>query len=208
MVDVAAPVVGARERRKRQVSETIERIAVDLALELGMEGATVEKICERALISHRTFYNYFPSKEAAVFGGGPQPSPQGLEAFRRGTSPDVLGDLLDLMSATALAQEQGPELFRDRQRLLRRDPQLAAKAAPKFDRVVDELNELVRDRLTRMGQDSELHDRAAMIVALALAVVQRAFQMQLEADPDADPRAVLQNSISLARRILTEGQKR
>ena len=205
----AAPPLGARDLRKRAVGGSIERIAVDLALELGSDGVTVDMICERALISHRTFYNYFPTKEAAIFGSGPQPVPEGLEAFRHGTSRDVMNDLLDLLSASAFPQGEPTELFRDRARLIQKEPQLALKAAPKFDQFFVELTELTLDRLTNMfpapERLPELRDRAGMTVALATAVMKRAFQTQLEAADDADPRAVLDSSISLARRILTEG---
>ena len=201
--------VGARERRKRAVAASIERIAVDLALDLGLDHVTVEMICERALISHRTFYNYFPTKEAAVFGPGPQPTAELIAAFRNGTSRDVVGDLLDLLAATAFADVGQEELFRDRRRLLKQEPQLAVKATPKFERFLAELTDLTLARLTGMDPSAEptadLRERASMIVALATAVMQRSLQTQLEAADDSDPRAVLDHSIRLARSILSEG---
>jgi AcrR family transcriptional regulator len=211
-LDAAAAPVGARQRRKRAVSASIERIAVDLALELGVDGVTIEMICDRALISHRTFYNYFPTKEAALFGALPEPSPERLSAFRDGTSPDVLGDLLELLAATAFSGEEQERLFRDRGRLLKKEPQLVLRAVPKSDKFFAQLTELTLDRLTGMARSAEpvpdLRDRAAMVVTLATAVMHRSLQMQMEADDDTTPRAVLDHSISLARQILSEGQKR
>ena len=209
---VSAAPVGARERRKRVIAASVERIAVDLALELGIDGVTVEMICDRALISHRTFYNYFPSKEAALFGALPEPSPERLAAFRAGTSPDVLGDLLELLAATAFLDEEQERLFRDRGRLLKQEPQLVLKAAPKSDKFFAQLTELTLDWLTCMARTSDptpdLRDRASMAVTIATAVMHRSLQMQLEADDTTTPRAVLDHSISLARQILSEGQNR
>jgi AcrR family transcriptional regulator len=207
---VAAPL-GARERRKIEMSAAIERIAVELALEIGADSVTVEMICERALLSHRSFYNYFPTKEAALFGSGPRPTARMLDDFRNGTSTDVVGDLLDLLARTVVSDSGAPELFLARRRLLQRDPSLALKAMPKLDAFVIELTDLTLDRLRRMGRGAvatpELHDEAAMIVALANAVMQRSMHAQIEADDDTDPRAVLDQSMALARRILSEGRK-
>ena len=198
--------MGLRERRKQAVFTAVERIAVDLALEVGVEQVTIEAICERALISNRTFYNYFSSKEAAMFGTEPQPSHADLEAFRAGTSEDIVGDLLELFAKT-VAADSDPELFRDRRRLLKQDHALALRVAPKS---FSALTDLTLDRLRAMQpftSESDLSDEAAMIVALTTAVMQRSMHAQLEADDDTEPRAVLDHSIALARRVLSKGQK-
>ena len=202
-----------RDRRRRATSAAIERIALDLALEHGSDGTTVEMICERALISHRTFYNYFPSKEAAVLGPGPEPRAERLTAFRDATTPTVLDDLLDLLSATAFDGEHQERMFRDRQRLIRQEPELLARLAPVIDRHLEDLTDLTLERLRRssaptVDDPAGLRERAAMTVALAATIMRRSLQAQLEADDETDPRAVLDHSVRLARHILTEGQDR
>lgn len=57
-----------RERKKRETELAIERAATGLALEVGHTAVTVAAICERADISRSTFFNYMPSREAAIFG--------------------------------------------------------------------------------------------------------------------------------------------
>lgn len=59
---------GLRERKRRQVQNAIELAAVQLALELGHTEVTVAEICERAEVSRSTFFNYMPTREAAIFG--------------------------------------------------------------------------------------------------------------------------------------------
>ena len=66
MVEDAAP--GRRERKRRETDDAISRAAVDLALEYGYEKVTIEQICERADVSRSTFFNYFPSRDAAIIG--------------------------------------------------------------------------------------------------------------------------------------------
>jgi AcrR family transcriptional regulator len=55
-----------RERRKRELQERILDAGTELFSELGYDLTTLEQICERADVSRRTFYNYFPSKQHLV----------------------------------------------------------------------------------------------------------------------------------------------
>ncbi|MBB3663975.1 MULTISPECIES: TetR family transcriptional regulator [Prauserella salsuginis group] len=57
---------GLRETKRVQTRLALCRAAVDLATEAGgTEEVTVEAIAERAQTSRRTFFNYFPTKDAA-----------------------------------------------------------------------------------------------------------------------------------------------
>ncbi|WP_460344892.1 TetR/AcrR family transcriptional regulator [Actinoallomurus acanthiterrae] len=58
---------GLRERKKTETREALRAAAIRLFLEHGPSAVTVNDICEAARVSRRTFFNYFESKEAAVF---------------------------------------------------------------------------------------------------------------------------------------------
>jgi len=61
-------IPGLRERKRRDTENRIELAAVRGALERGFAAVTVDEICEEAVISRSTFFNYFPSRDAAIVG--------------------------------------------------------------------------------------------------------------------------------------------
>lgn len=69
----------------------------------GLSGFTIEEVCEPAGISRRTFFNYFPSKEAAVIGSPPDilESPAMARFMAAGVadgriSPTLLEDMVEI----------------------------------------------------------------------------------------------------------------
>lgn len=119
---------GLRERKKQRTRETIVRVAMDLFAERGFEGTTIHDIAAGAEIAPRTFFGYFPSKEAVVFhdfdaafvdfSNRLNARPAGVTAFDA-----MRAWLLDWLEARAGALEAEDAA---RRRLVRATPALAA----------------------------------------------------------------------------------
>lgn len=56
-----------REQKKAETRTQILRVAHELFHERGFEATTIDDICSALPISKRTFFRYFPDKEALVF---------------------------------------------------------------------------------------------------------------------------------------------
>ena len=68
----APPPASLRERKKLATRRELRRDALRMIAERGYSNVTVEEIAEAANVSPRTFFNYFPTKEAALFGADPE----------------------------------------------------------------------------------------------------------------------------------------
>jgi AcrR family transcriptional regulator len=64
---MTAPPTSLRERKKRKTRQALIDNGMRLFAEQGFEATTVDQIAELTEVSQRTFFRYFPAKEAVVF---------------------------------------------------------------------------------------------------------------------------------------------
>lgn len=204
--------VGLRERKRRATSRSIQVTVLDLAAERGLEQVTVDEISRVANISPRTFFNYFPSKEAAMVGENPlQVEPQLIEAFVRGDAgDDVFAGLLELMQHMALLGTTDRELHQRRRQVLRDYPELfAIKVAGMrgFEALLADAVErrLAEDRARSESTPSSaepLAARARLTALVAIATMRHAFTLWAEGADDESLSEKLDESFSLLGRVL------
>src|SRR6202042_1267121 len=115
-MQVAEPPVSLRERKKLATRRLLRRAALELVGERGLANVTVEDIAEAAEVSPRTFFNYFPSKEAVLFGGDPDRAAQ----LRERVATRAPGEPAIAVLRAVLAQDA--EEMADERRSLGGDP--------------------------------------------------------------------------------------
>jgi AcrR family transcriptional regulator len=177
--------LGLRERKRLATRRAIERAVLTLSLERGYEKVTVDDISHAADISPRTFFNYFPSKEAAVIGELPAlPGAGELEEFLgAGSRGEPLMDgLRDLLIAAAdndhSAQER--DLHEMRRELLKTDPQLFALRMATMKHFEEEFNSIIERRVALdhpelAASPDRLRSRARLYGGVAIAAMRHAW---------------------------------
>jgi AcrR family transcriptional regulator len=175
-VQAGEPRASLRERKKLATRRTLRRVALDLVAEHGLANVTVEQIAEAADVSPRTFFNYFPSKEAAVIGADPDRVTTLRERVVREAPGEPALDALRVVmteEAQAVADELGelggdPADWLRRMREARADPHLRAAQAAQMSMVERFIAEGLAERL---GADPERDPYPVLLAATATGVL-------------------------------------
>jgi AcrR family transcriptional regulator len=139
---------GLRERKKQRTRERIVEAAMSLFAERGYHATTIPDIAAAADVAPRTFFSYFPSKEAVVFHDLDRDL-EGLASALRDRLPgetafDALRRWIDAVFDRAMGNADEALL---RKRLCREDEGLANFQAGILARVHELLLEAVADDL-------------------------------------------------------------
>ena len=195
-----------REIKHQETSLRIERSAVDLVLQNGFDGVTVDMICEASGISQRTFFNYFKTKDAAVIGAEPPKIDEAqARAFIATDGPDLLAEVLDLVVSSSLAGSPDEKLLTDRLRLFEQNPQLLLKQMDRMNRITTELSELIYLRIKReagpIATDADVHDKADLLTHAMLGVLRYMANWWITSD-EPNSAASLEHTVRLLRSTL------
>ena len=200
---------GLRERKRAATREAIERAALSLALEHGYEHVTVDMICGASMVSQRTFFNYFGSKEGVILGGTPpMPTDEEIDTFARATGSNLLADFVTLITSSLLKREPDADLFNARRMLITRTPELVTKEAARLGGLEDQFVGIILARYEVQGRSlaahPELEDEARMVVALTTGVLHYVRRRWASSPAGASTRDLLRSSIELVHRITND----
>lgn len=170
-----AEIPGRRQASVAKTTAAIERAAVALAIEHGYGDLTVDMICEAAGISQRTFFNHFPTKDAAILGrDSPSVDERAARAFIVSDGP-LLPEAVGLVRPTGSAD---PELFARRVQVISQAPVLLAREMERLTGIEGDIREIVALRLQREARDAgdtvdaaELAERAAVVTSILAGVM-------------------------------------
>ena len=159
---------GLRERKKQRTREQIIEAAMRLFAERGYQATTIADIANAADVAPRTFFSYFPSKEAVVFHSVDRNLEALASALRNRlpgeTAFDALRRWIDAMFDEWMAE--GDEALL-RKRLCREDEGLANFEGGMTARIQELLLGAIADDL------DEPHDalRPRLVAAAAMAAL-------------------------------------
>jgi AcrR family transcriptional regulator len=143
--------LGLRERKRIATRRSIQLAAIGLVADNGLERLTIDEIGRVADISPRTFFNYFPTKEAALIGDTPtMPTSEAVDSFvSAGPAESVLHGIAELLIEGSENVAEDHELTQRRREVLKHHPQLFAMRMLTMKSFEEELRLVVAQRLKR-----------------------------------------------------------
>ncbi|MGP0222710.1 TetR/AcrR family transcriptional regulator [Paenarthrobacter sp. NCHU4564] len=199
---------GLRERKRAATRQAITTVARSLTADHGLNGYTVEEVCQEAGISRRTFFNYFHSKEDAVIGAfSDDLPPDALESFNRDPrrrKDSISGTLLaalyrltlDLVERSTISRAEVHQLIA----AIKAEPQLLGRMTLEGEAKEQQFTELIA---AREGLSPD-HPEIVMAAAVFGAVSKKTAQQFFSQDNTRPYRELLDQNLAAARNLFSQ----
>ncbi|MCU1448983.1 MAG: transcriptional regulator, TetR family [Acidimicrobiales bacterium] len=153
-----------RERKKVSTRHRVRAVALELFLRQGYAATRLEDIADAAEVSVRTFYRYFPSKDALLFSGFEDALPALCEAIRRrDTTLPVLQSLREAVAGAADVMDSVSDVLKYIWVIGADDRVIQARAAEEIVRWRNGFAAAIAEQTS-----VPVHDRGLQIVATAV----------------------------------------
>ncbi|MEU5258419.1 helix-turn-helix domain-containing protein [Amycolatopsis sp. NPDC021455] len=144
-------------------ADRLRKAALELYAEHGYDAVTITQIAERAGITRRSYFRYFPDKREVLFAGSEQLPPAVAEAVlaaEEGESPlrTVLAALADVGTRITQAVDPSPE----RRAVIAATPELRERERSKTAAITT----AIQDALEQRGTRPELAKPAAQVATI------------------------------------------
>lgn len=198
--------MGLQEKKER-TKLTIQRKAIDLTLERGLAGFTMQELADASDVSRSTLFNYFPGKVDAVLGvsktngAGAAELERMLDDLLVAATP--LEDAAKQVQATLSLLELGDEykaIYRLMLQAVEREPKL--KEA--FDANNRQTVVWVASRLEQRFGDAVSPSDRELVAALVGSLLQEAIARYLDASPDQTLAQVFAGVVADASRLAVD----
>jgi TetR/AcrR family transcriptional regulator, regulator of mycofactocin system len=195
---MASISIGLREQKKALTRATLEATALERFLAEGYEPVRLEDLCAECLVSTRTFFRYFTSKEDLVLGRLRSHLDLATELFaRQPASGPLLVSLRAVITETVADYAADPDRELARLRLVTTTPVLDAA----LGRVFAGFERLVR----RFAAERTKREKDARAPRLVAAATVAAFRVGLEMWVASEARSDLADLIIGSLDELTAG---
>ncbi len=207
------PEEGLRERKKRQTENAIEIAAVRIALRDGFAQVTVREICALAEISRATFFNYMPTREAAIFGKPIEliEAESAERTLAAASTTDAVSAVYVLLLASVGHTRMNPAVARGRARLAMEQPGALELIKNQYARISTQLTVYlsgwlsVRPEYRRLPEASVLEE-ASLAVGVGMTAMGAVFAVQEDAPGDIElSTAVFRAQLDAIERLAAPG---
>lgn len=138
---------GRREVKRHQTALRLQQCALQLTVDHGFDGWTIDDLAEAADVSRRTVFNYFEGKAEVVLGPEPEIPQERIDAFVAGGPTGRLFDDLVLLAHEATQEKTQADrnivAVRD---AIMNDPRLLRLVHERFELAATMLGDCVRQR--------------------------------------------------------------
>lgn len=198
--------MGLQEKKER-TKLTIQRKAIDLTLERGLAGFTMQELADAAGVSRSTLFNYFPGKVDAVLGVS-RSDDAGAAGLER-----MLDDLLVAATPLEDAAKQVQAILSllelgDEYKAIYRLMLQAVEREPKLKEAFDANNRQtvvwVASRLEQRFGDAASPSDRELVAALVGSLLQEAIARYLDASPDQTLAQVFAGVVADASRLAVD----
>jgi AcrR family transcriptional regulator len=175
----AAANAGLRQRKKDSSRRAIEDAAWELFAEKGYEETSINDIAERADVAPRTFFRYFPTKEAVMYPHFEELLQTVREEFRKRPADEpVITSLFESFEALTGSLEGEASRTRQRMEMMKRPGQHPPGTEYFRTRLAEATAELV---LERDGDSEEARMRARLASGVVSLLIDTTHNCWIEA---------------------------
>ncbi|MFT8396329.1 TetR/AcrR family transcriptional regulator [Propionibacterium sp.] len=165
-----------RERKKQQTRRAIHEAALNLVEEAGLDATTIEQICAMADVSPRTFFNYYPTKSAAVLGLTDTPITDQAAARFRAAEGGLVAALCEVIMD---GMENNSDTLRVKHLAIRR-PELVPEFTQWVGQVREQFFQLAQERAA--SREEAVAAATLVMAGMGLAMQDRHHNETLLAD--------------------------
>ena len=170
---------GLRQRKKDSSRRAIEDAAWELFAERGYEETSINDIAERANVAPRTFFRYFPTKEAVMYPQFEEVLQAVRDEFRRRPADEpVITSLFESLQQLSGSLEGGASRARERMAMMKRPGHHPPGTEYFRTRLGEVTAELV---LERSGDSEEGRMRARLAGGVVTVLMDTAHNCWMEA---------------------------
>ncbi|MGY1857000.1 acyl-CoA-like ligand-binding transcription factor [Modestobacter sp. SYSU DS0290] len=184
-----------RERKKLATRAALHEAALRLVAERGLDRVSVDEIAERAGVSPRTFFNYFPTKDDAVIGLDPlHPQRLATALAARPTGESPVQALRAVLAAEATEMAAEPQVWPLRLQVVDGNPSLALRLTAAFAESERVLAQAIAERT---GTTVDVDVLPTLLAAVQAAVMRASLHRWLASDFTASLPALVDEAWEL-----------